>query len=162
YLAGNYEAAMEAMQRAIRLDPHFALAHDHTGEMYLHTGELDKAIVAFHTEMRINGDVIYPYFYLVWIHSLMGEFGIAGEILEKAKLKHGKNPLLFVLRGTFASYHGDLQEAEQNLQRAISMNPNNSFASGRLAVVFADQQRWKEAIQTAETATERIDPLDHH
>jgi serine/threonine protein kinase/Flp pilus assembly protein TadD len=162
YLRGQYSEAMEEIQKAIRLDPHYALAHDHTGEIYLHVGELDKAIVAFHTEMRINADVIYPYFYLVWLHSLTGDFALAKEILEKAKFKHPRNNLLYVLEGTLASYGRDRQQAENLLHKAISLNPNNSFAMGRLSVVYAELGRVKEAVEMAEHATEVIDPFDHH
>lgn len=162
YLRGQYSEAMEEIQKAIRLDPHYALAHDHTGEIYLHVGELNKAIVAFHTEMKINADVIYPYFYLVWLHSLTGDFNLAKEILEKARLKHPRNNLLYVLEGTMASYGRDREQAERLLHKAISLNPNNSFAIGRLSVVYAELGRTKEAIRMAEHATEEVDPFDHH
>jgi TolB-like protein/Flp pilus assembly protein TadD len=162
YLRGQYAEAMEEIQKAIRLDPHYALAHDHTGEIYLHVGELNKAIVAFHTEMKINPDVIYPYFYLVWLHSLTSDFDLAKEILEKARLKHPRNNLLYVLEGTMASYGRDRDHAERLLHKAISLNPNNSFAIGRLSVVYAELGRMHEAVKMAEHATEEIDPFDHH
>ncbi len=162
YLRGNYEQAMDEIQKAIRLDPHYAVAHDHSGEIYLHVGEMDKAILAFHTELRINPEVIYPYFYLVWIHSLLGDFSIARAVLEQAKKKHAGNTLLNVLHGTFASYSGEFAEAESYLMKAIHLNPNNSFATARLSVVYAQMQNWQSATELAEKATETIDPLDHH
>jgi TolB-like protein/Tfp pilus assembly protein PilF len=162
YLRGEYEKAMEEVQKSIRLDPHYALAHDHSGEIYLHMGELDKAILAFHTEMRINEEVIYPYFYLVWIHSLLGDFAIAREVLEKARQKHSRNILLHVLEGTYTSYSGDFEAAENFLRNALVTNSSNSFAAARLSVVLAQTERWTEAIALIEEATERIDPRDHH
>jgi len=162
YLSGNYPLAMEEMQKAIRLDPHFALAHDHTGEIFLHTGDLEKAILAFHTELRINPELIYPYFYLVWIHSLLGDSAIAREILEKARAQHSRNPLLPVLQGVFASYNAELAGAEEHLLLALHNNPANSFAAGRLAVVYAETGQWDRAMEMAERATEEIDAKDHH
>ncbi len=162
YLSGNYSEATEEMQKAIRLDPHFALAHDHTGEIFLHTGDLEKAILAFHTELRINPELIYPYFYLVWIHSLLGDFEIARETLEKAITRHSRNPLLPVLQGVFSSYNAELAGAEEYLLQALRNNPDNSFAAGRLAVVYAEVGDSDRALQMAERATEEIDPLDHH
>lgn len=162
YLRSEYEAAMDEIRKAIRLDPNYALAHDHTGEIYLHVGELDKAIVAFHTEMRINSEVIYPYFYLVWIHSLLGDFAIAREVLDKARLAHGKNPILPVLEGTFASYSGDHDLARERLGKAVAVNPNNSFAMSRLAVTHAELGNWSESLALIESATEKVDPTDHH
>lgn len=162
YLGGKYEEAMDEVQKAIRLDPHYALAHDHTGEIYLHMGKLDQAVLAFHTEMRLSPEVIYPYFYLVWIHSLMGDFRVAREVLQKARSKHASNPLLHVLEGVSASYSDDYSRAEENLGMALKRNSGNSFALGRLSVVYAQQQRWREAIDAAERATEVIDPMDHH
>jgi serine/threonine protein kinase/Tfp pilus assembly protein PilF len=162
YLRGEYRKAMEEIQKAIRLDPHYAVAHDHSGEIYLHTGEMDRAILAFHTELRINPEVIYPFFYLVWIHSLLGDFAIASTVLKDAEKKHASNPLLNVLRGTFASYNGELSDAEKYLKEAIVTNPNNSFAMGRLAVVHAQLNQWETAFELSEKATELIDPKDHH
>jgi len=162
YLRGDYQQAMEEIQKAIRLDPHYAIAHDHSGEIYLHTGEIEKALLAFHTELRINPEVIYPYFYLVWIHSLVGDFRIAREVLEQAQRKHTANPLLNVLHGTFASYSGDLADAEKFLTQAIAINPGNSFATARLGVVYAEMENWPRAQEFSEKATERIDPSDHH
>lgn len=162
YLRSEYERAMDEIQKAIRLDPHYALAHDHTGEIYLHVGELDKAIVAFHTEMRINSELIYPYFYLVWLHSLAGDFAVAKEVLDKARLVHGKNPLLSVLEGVFASYNGERLLAREVLSRAIAVNPHNSFAMSRLAVIHAELGNWNEANRLIERATDTVDPSDHH
>lgn len=162
YLRSEYERAMDEIQKAIRLDPHYALAHDHTGEIYLHVGELDKAIVAFHTEMRINSELIYPYFYLVWLHSLAGDFAVAKEVLDKARLVHGKNPLLSVLEGVFASYNGERLLAREVLSRAIAVNPHNSFAMSRLAVIHAELGNWNEAKRLIERATDTVDPSDHH
>lgn len=162
YLRSEYELAMEEIQKAIRLDPHYALAHDHTGEIYLHVGELDKAIVAFHTEMRINSELIYPYFYLVWLHSLAGDFAVAKEVLDKARLVHGKNSLLSVLEGVFASYNGERVLARELLSRAIAVNPHNSFAMSRLAVTQAELGNWNEAHRLIEQATDSVDSSDHH
>ncbi len=162
YLSGNYSEAMEEMQKAIRLDPHFALAHDHTGEIFLHTGDLENAILAFHTELRINPELIYPYFYLVWIHSLLGDFVIARQVLEKAIQRHSRNPLLSVLQGVFASYHAEFVSAEEYLLHALRNHPDNSFAAGRLAVVYAELGDSDRALEMAQRATEEIDPLDHH
>jgi len=161
-LRGEYDQAMDEIQKAIRLDPHYAVAHDHSGEIYLHVGEMDKAILAFHTELRINPEVIYPYFYLVWIHSLLGDFSIARAVLEQAKKKHAGNSLLNVLHGTFASYSGEYTAAESYLRQAIHLNPNNSFATARLSVVYAQMQNFQSAAELSERATEIIDPLDHH
>lgn len=162
YLRGEYELAMEEIQKALRLDPHYAIAHDHTGEIFLHTGEMDRAILAFHTEMEINSDVIYPYFYLVWIHSLLGDSQVARDVLAKAKVKHAGSKLLFALEGIMASYSGDLSTAERCLQTSISVNPSNSFATARLAVVYAELGQFEKATELAELAIERIDPHDHH
>ena len=162
YLRGAYKEAMEEIRKAIRLDPHYAVAHDHSGEIYLHIGEMDRAILAFHTELRINPEVIYPYFYLVWIHSLLGDFSIARAVLEQARKKHSGNPILNVLHGTFASYSGELQDAETALMECIRSNPNHSFATARLAVVYAKMLKWEKALVLSELATEKIDPLDHH
>ena len=162
YLRGEYQLAMEEIQKAIRLDPHYAVAHDHSGEIYLHVGEMDQAILAFHTELKINAEAIYPYFYLVWIHSLLSDFSIARAVLEQARKKHSENPLLNVLYGTFASYSGEIVEAQSYLTKAIQINANNSFATARLSVVFAQMQDFTKALDLAVTATESIDPMDHH
>lgn len=161
YLRGDYEQAMEEIQKALRLDPHYALAHDHTGEIYLHRGEMDRALIAFHTEMQINPDVIYPYFYLTWIHSLTGDFSAANEVLEKAKRKHPRNALLIALEGIMASYSGELSVAQERLQQVIAGNPSNTFATGRLAVVFAEMGNREESLKLLD-AVEKIDALDHH
>ena len=70
--------------------------------------------------------------------------------------------LLPVLQGVFSSYNAELTGAEEYLLQALRNNPDNSFAAGRLAVVYAEMRQMDRAREMAERATEEIDPLDHH
>ena len=56
YQEGNYLEAIQALQQAIRLNPHDPISYNYLGESYAQIGDIDTALVAFSkaNEIRIQ------------------------------------------------------------------------------------------------------------
>ena len=56
YQQGNYLEAIEALQQAIRLNPHDPISYNYLGESYVQIGDIDTALAAFSkaNEIRIQ------------------------------------------------------------------------------------------------------------
>jgi tetratricopeptide (TPR) repeat protein len=55
YFNREYKEAEHYCRRALELDPEFVFAHQYLADIYLQTGEFDKAVDAELTAQRING-----------------------------------------------------------------------------------------------------------
>ena len=55
YFARQYDQAMEQAEKAIFMDPNYALAHGYLGMALEHTGMLKEAIAEFHTGFTLSG-----------------------------------------------------------------------------------------------------------
>ena len=68
-----------------------------------------------------------------------------------------KDALSQYIFGRLLSLQGDFDEAEQRLNRAIQLNPNDTDAHNNLGVLLVAQQQIDEAIEHYHTAL-KLDP----
>lgn len=98
------------------------------------------------------------------IFSLLDELKIqeAKEKIEKLLNKNKKDPFLFWLKGYVLLYEGtnDLEEAIESFDKAIKIDPDNSFAWEFKAIALRSLGRYEEAIKCYDKSME-LDPLDY-
>jgi tetratricopeptide (TPR) repeat protein len=56
--------------------------------------------------------------------------------------------------------HLEIEDAEEQLHQAVTLDPDNSLAYADLAVALAERGDYKKARQAAETAAMQLEPLD--
>ena len=98
------------------------------------------------------------------IFSLLDELKIeeAKGKIEKLLKKSKGDPFLFWLKGYVLLYDGanDLEEAIDSFNKAIAIDPDNSFAWEFKAIALRSLGRYEEAIECYDKSME-LDPLDY-
>ena len=126
--AGEYEAAIEQLSEAIRLDPRYAPAYSSRGSAYLHTGENKAAIQDYDTAIRLapeNPDLADDYYNRAFVYQTLGEYQQAIEDYTKAIRSSPVRADLYESRATAYDKLGDVEKA--NADRAIACQVDETF-----------------------------------
>jgi tetratricopeptide (TPR) repeat protein len=134
--AGEYEAAIEKLSEAIRLDPRYAPAYSSRGSAYLHTGESQAAIQDYDTAIRLapeNPDLADDYYNRAFAYLTLGEYQQAIEDYTQAIRSSPGRGDLYVSRATAYDKLGEVEKA--NDDRAIACQVDQTTC--RVAVPLA-------------------------
>lgn len=95
---GNMQAAIQAFEKAVELNPNYADALHNLGLQLLRTDRLDRAEESFKKSLQINPDLYQSYLNLSHIEYLRGNISLAREYLEKSlELNPNYQPALKLL-----------------------------------------------------------------
>jgi transcriptional activator of cad operon len=128
------DRAIDLYQQALALDKDFALAYAGLASAYLNQRYLNDSPV------REVADKAEP---------LLTEAARIDPLL----------PEVFSARGALRSDQGRNQDALHDLQHAIDLNPNDSYALGQMGYLFIYNARPREALASYTTAA-TLDPLN--
>jgi len=147
YTRGNMSVALEELRTAVAADPTYAAAHGIFGLVYMELRENALAEESFQRALgRAPGDPDINHNY-GWFLCQIGRENEAKPFFRRAL----DNPLYatpgrtYAAAGTCALRAGDLATAEDNLQRALRIEPNLPVALLQFAQLRYRQGRYAEA-----------------
>jgi type IV pilus assembly protein PilF len=147
YARGNMSVALEELRAAVDAEPGYAAAHGVFGLVYMELRENDLARQSFERALRYapdEPDINHNY---GWFLCQTGKEGEAAPYFRRAL----SNPLYqtpartYAAAGTCALRAGRLAEADDNLQRALRIDPNQPTAILQTALLRYRQARYVEA-----------------
>lgn len=144
--------AIDAMKRAIAIDPHDAELRSNLGNAYKDLRMLDEAEKCYKKALVINpgyGDVYSNYGVLLKDRGLFKE---ACDCYLTATKLQPQNPLPLVRLGHALSKLDKMGQAESILRQALEIDPNFTEAIHALALILSQQQRTSEASELYERA----------
>jgi tetratricopeptide (TPR) repeat protein len=157
---GMYYKASKALERAVKLDDKFALAHARLAEAW---SELDYADKANHEILRarslVNDLSPLPALDALYLrsitHVVLREFGAAIESYQKIAEQSSDvdKPHAYVDLGRAQEKNEEITRAIESYQQAALLAPQDAAAFLRLGILLGMQQdveRALEAFQTAE------------
>lgn len=132
---GNYEKALEKLERSRRADPEYPTAYSMLGLLYQRMGVYDKAEANFRKALNLapnESNILNNY----------GQFLCGQDRFEEAEsafLKAANNPLndnpasALTNAGTCASIQGLPETAEKHYRQALQLNPQQPLALLQMA-----------------------------
>jgi tetratricopeptide (TPR) repeat protein len=153
---GSITAAINEYLAIIQSDDTFREAYINLGVLYSKLQRFDDAIQCYDRALKLKKDYI-TLFNIGSLYYKKKEYKKAILFLEKSK--HEKQDFLLPLQvmGLCYSRLNNLQAAEQNFQKVISIWPKNRVALTALSIMFFNQGRYEEALKLLHTLDE-IDP----
>jgi TolB-like protein/DNA-binding winged helix-turn-helix (wHTH) protein/Tfp pilus assembly protein PilF len=85
YIARQYDQAIEQAEKAIIMDPNYALAHGYLGMALEHTGMLKEAIAEFHTGFTLSGGLPLYLAFMGHAYAVAAENDKVEETLHELK-----------------------------------------------------------------------------
>ncbi len=144
--AGRIEDAIAEHEKALELDPEFALAHTNLIILYGKTQQPQKAEEHFRAAVRLNpnsADSYYNYGVLLFERH---EFIEAEKMFRKAVELDPFHSQAYHNLGFMRELQGRMDEALGFYRKAIERQPNYSLAHFHIGRILANQKQYDEAI----------------
>jgi serine/threonine-protein kinase len=150
----NIDSAIQVFQRALTLDPKYALAYAGLGDAYWqkYTSSkerawADKSRTACQQASSLDGKMSSAYVCLGTLASGTGNYQEAAQQFERATATEATNDNAF--RGLADSYEhlGKPQDAEKTYRRAIELRPHYWAGYNWLGAFYYSQARFPEAAE---------------
>jgi eukaryotic-like serine/threonine-protein kinase len=156
---GNTEAAIGDFDRAIRLDPRFALAHSGLSQSYRRKYSetrdpkwAEQAIDAANTALRLDPDKAEVRFVLALTLEGGGRLAEAAEELSRAlaiqpNFEEARRQL-----GQVLASQGNIEGAVTEFRKAIALRPNAAGGYSQMGLALLRAARYQEAVAAFEEA----------
>ena len=143
---GDVEAALVALETAVRINPALGESHMNLGNVYLKKGWVDDAIYEYRTALEINPGEAKSYFNLANAYAKQGWLNDAvSEYLQSLKLDPD---CIETYKGLAMAYSKQemFGHAAAQLRKAITLKPKDSTLYAQLADVYSQRGDYQEAI----------------
>ncbi len=151
----HIDSAIEHFQRAIQLDPTFALAHSALGGCYVNRvlkglgegGDHEKAEKAFSEALALDPKLLEARMHMAFIYLHRGEKRKAKDEVERLREEYPNDVGVHFVRGVLARLDGDYDRALRSFERMVRLNPAEQVvASYNRARIFNYRKQYEEAL----------------
>jgi len=151
----DIDAAIEHFERAVNLDPDFALAYSALGGCYVNRvlkglGEArdhELAEAAFSRALALDPKLLEARMHMVFIQLSRDQKQQAREEVERLRREYPNDVGVHFVRGVLARLDAEYDRALRSYERMAKLNPaERVVVSYNRARVFMYQRRWEEAL----------------
>ncbi len=161
-------AAIQHFERAIQLDPNFALAHDGLGASYVNrvfkgfggSEDYERAESAFSKALAIDPKIIEARMLMVFVYLWRGDKQKARDEVAQARKEAPNEPVVHFVQGTLHRLDGEYGRALRSYDRLVRLDPAaHVVASYSRAQVHMYMGHFDEALRQLDNAGEPDNPL---
>jgi serine/threonine-protein kinase len=162
------DAAIEHFQRAIELDPNFALALDGLGASYVNrvfkgfggAEDYERADVAFEKALAIDPKLVEARMLRVFIYLWRGQKQKAREEVAQARREAPDEPVVHFVKATLHRLDGEYGRALRSYDRLLRLDPAaHVVASYNRALVYMYMGNFEETSRQLDQAGDPDNPL---
>jgi tetratricopeptide (TPR) repeat protein len=142
---GKLAEAIKSAERALEVEPDFAVAHYNLGNLYAQRGNLDVAQGHFEAALKLMPNYAEAHSNYGQLRAERGDFDIGLEHFKKAV---ALNPALSRAQlnlGVALARQGNVAAAIRPLEAAVKLDARSAQASFYLGSVYAAENRYAEA-----------------
>jgi serine/threonine-protein kinase len=159
----DLNSAINHFERAVELDPNFALAHSALGSCYVHRvlkalaepGDYEKAEKAFQQALSLDPKLLEARMQMVFIYISSGQKPKARAEVELLREEYPNDAGVQFVRGYLARLDGEYERSLRSLDRMARLNPADRVVAGyHRARIFMYQQRYEEALEELDRCAE--------
>jgi len=160
--------AIQHFERAIELDPNFALAHDGLGACYVNrvfkgfggAEDYERAEEAFRKALEIDGNIFEARMLMVFIYLWRGEKQKAREEVNRTRREAPNEAVVYFVKGMLHRLDGEYRRALRSYDRLVRLDPAaHVVASYSRALVYMYMGRFEDAVKQLDNAEEPDNPL---
>ncbi len=146
----KYFEAIQFHQRAIELDPNFALPYARMSSAYGNRSQQDEAIKAAEKAFELRERVsVREKFYISWLYhwNVTRDFDEQNRVAGLWKSAYPREAIPFTLRGINYALMGQHEKAIEEYREAIRLDPHSVQVPHNMATSFMVLNRFEEAKQ---------------
>src|SRR6476469_6988406 len=159
----DLDSAIDHFERAIELDPNFALAHSALGSCYVtrvlkglgEANDHDKAQAAFNKALALDPKLLDARMQMIFIYLSRGEKPKARTEVELLREEYPNDVGVHFARGVVARLDSDYERALRSFDRMVRLNPGEVVVTSyNRARIFMYQRRFDEALAELDRGAE--------
>ncbi len=134
--AADFDAALKAYQKAVRLDPTFPAAHTKLGVAYKEVGDLDQAETTLQKAVELDPKGYEPVFQLGEVYRLLDR---AKQAIRAYLAAIENDPNQFFAHFRLAGCYQQLEQfasAIESYRTALKIDPRNAYAWSNLGACY--------------------------
>jgi tetratricopeptide (TPR) repeat protein len=143
--AGQFEAARDWFERALRLAPGFSEAHKNIGVVFARLGDWDRAAAAFEFALKINPRFSEARINLGKVYEHVGRPDLALQEYDRLLQDDPGEAAVWGRTAFLLEQRGDLDDAAVRYRRLLEMNPGDGEARMSLGAILLRAGRWADA-----------------
>ena len=160
--------AIQHFERAIELDPNFALAYDGVGACYVNRvfkgfgGSVvyERAEEAFGKALAIDGIIFEARMLMVFVYLWRGQKQKAREEINRARKEAPNEAVVYFVKAMLHRLDGEYNRALRSYDRLVRLDPAaHVVASYSRALVYMYMGRFDEVFKQLDNAEEPDNPL---
>jgi eukaryotic-like serine/threonine-protein kinase len=157
------DGAIVHFERAIQLDPNFALAHDGLGACYVNrvfkgfggSEDYERAEVAFTTALALDPKLVEARMLMVFVYLWRGEKQKAREEVNRARSEAPNEPVVHFVKALLHRLDGEYGRALRSYDRLVRLDPAaHVVASYSRALVHMYMGHFDETFRQLDNAGE--------
>jgi serine/threonine-protein kinase len=157
------DAAIEHFERAIQLDPNFALAHDGLGACYVNrvfkgfggAEDYERAEAAFTKALAIDPNIFEARMLMVFVYLWRGKKEKAREEVNRARREAPNEPVVHFVKALLHRLDGEYGRALSSYDRLVRLDPAaHVVASYSRALVHMYMGHFEETFKQLDNAGE--------
>lgn len=157
------DSAIEHFERAIQLDPNFALAHDGLGACYVNrvfkgfggAEDYERAEVAFKKALALDPNIFEARMLMVFVYLWRGEKQKAREEVNRARHEAPNEPVVHFVKAMLHRLDGEYGRALRSYDRLVRLDPaTHVVASYSRALVHMYMGHFDETFRELDNAGE--------
>ncbi len=157
------DGAIEHFERAIQLDPNFALAHDGLGACYVNrvfkgfggAEDYERAEAAFNKALAIDPKIIEARMLMVFVYLWRGEKQKARDEVNRARNEAPNEPVVHFVKAMLHRLDGEYGRALRSYDRLVRLDPAaHVVASYSRALVHMYMGHFEETFKELDNAGE--------
>src|SRR5215213_3890739 len=162
------EQAIAHFERAIQLDPNFALAHDGLGASYVNkvfkgfggSEDYERAEVAFTKALELDPNLFEARMLMVFVYLWRGEKQKARDEVNRARAEAPNEPVVHFVKALLHRLDGEYGRALRSFDRLVRLDPAaHVVASYSRALVHMYMGHFDETFRQLDNAGEPDNPL---
>lgn len=143
---GNPTGALPLVEKAVSLAPDNIWYLSMMAENYMELNQPDKAQKAFERIKAIDPERLDTYYELSMVKYARGDLDGAIKELQQLEDRAGFSEELFQQKHILYTEAGEMDKAEQELLKAIEMNPKDAIYYGMLAELYQNKGEADKAL----------------
>jgi tetratricopeptide (TPR) repeat protein len=152
--SGDKAGGLDAVRRAVLVEPRFPLANYVLGNEYFKDGDFYPAIVYLSKAISLDSNFVPAYVRLFDIYKAQGNWSEAKTMLESALSKRNDFWIIRILLGQVYNELKLYDHAVESFLKAINYNPLNYEQYIYLGVVYSNMKKFADAEAILKKAAE--------
>src|ERR1043165_7745031 len=157
------DAAIAHFERAVELDPNFALAHDGIGACYVNrvfkgfggAEDYERAEAAFNQALALDPNICEARMLMVFVYLWRGKKEKAWEEVKRARREAPNEPVVHFVKALLHRLDGEYGRALQSFDRLVRLDPAaHVVASYSRALVYMYLGQFDEVFRQLDNAGE--------